>query len=145
MDSLILSHQSIHPFHLESKSETDGHFICQASDKETYIISQNQITLIFVRKFKMKIIDHLQDSQQFLTEPLDAKVSSVKYLSELNQICISTQTELYLFSLDSFTLENVGSIDSGILGVAWSEDEELVVIITGNRTALELNNAFQLI
>ncbi|KAM3588825.1 putative elongator complex protein 1 [Umbelopsis sp. WA50703] len=42
-------------------------------------------------------------------------------------------------------LEVVGSVDSGILAVQWSPDQEVVVLITGARTVLEMTRDFDTI
>ncbi|KAJ2960629.1 hypothetical protein NQZ79_g4082 [Umbelopsis isabellina] len=42
-------------------------------------------------------------------------------------------------------LEIVGSVDSGILAVQWSPDQEVVVLVTGGRTVLEMTRDFDTI
>ncbi|KAG2176226.1 hypothetical protein INT43_005460, partial [Umbelopsis isabellina] len=42
-------------------------------------------------------------------------------------------------------LEVVGSVDSGILAVQWSPDQEVVVLVTGGRTVLEMTRDFDTI
>ncbi|KAG0000493.1 hypothetical protein BGZ65_004319, partial [Modicella reniformis] len=78
-------------------------------------------------------------------------VVGVKFLLDIQAICIIfSHGDVALFHNEpketgGDTLEIVGSVDSGILCMAWSPDEELVVMVTGEGTLLEMTKDFDVI
>lgn len=61
----------------------------------------------------------------------------VKFLVDIQAVCIIfSHGDVVLFHNEATemgeTVEVVGSVDSGISCMAWSPDEELVVMVTGN-------------
>jgi elongator complex protein 1 len=64
------------------------------------------------------------------------------------QRCISvifSSGDISMYSLESGTMECVGSVDMGILAAQWSPDEEILVLVTGRRTLLEMTKEFEVL
>ncbi|KAF9189964.1 hypothetical protein BGZ51_008686 [Haplosporangium sp. Z 767] len=78
------------------------------------------------------------------------QVVGVKFLMDIQAVCIIfSHGDVVLFhnevSESGDTLEIVGSVDSGISCMAWSPDEELVVMVTGEGSILEMTKDFDVI
>ncbi|CAO3564635.1 unnamed protein product [Mortierella alpina] len=77
-------------------------------------------------------------------------VVGVKFLVDIQAVCvIFSHGDVVLFHNEATesgdTLEIVGSVDSGISCMAWSPDEELVVMVTGEGSILEMTKDFDVI
>ncbi|KAF9432452.1 hypothetical protein BGZ76_010790 [Entomortierella beljakovae] len=77
-------------------------------------------------------------------------VVGVKFLLDIQAICvIFSHGDVALFHNEPTetgdTLEIVGSVDSGISCMAWSPDEELVIMVTGEGSILEMTKDFDVI
>jgi elongator complex protein 1 len=71
---------------------------------------------------------------------------SFVYLRELRSICLILSIgDIYLYELESRCMKCVGSIEIGVLAAQWSPDDELLVLITGRRTLLEMTKEFQVV
>lgn len=71
------------------------------------------------------------------------KVMGVKFLVDIQAVCIIfSHGDVVLFHNEATetgdSIEVVGSVDSGISCMAWSPDEELIVMVTGNAEDLFL-------
>ncbi|KAG0365886.1 hypothetical protein BGZ54_006088 [Gamsiella multidivaricata] len=78
------------------------------------------------------------------------QVVGVKFLVDIQAICvIFSHGDVVLFHNEPTesrdTLEIVGSVDSGISCMAWSPDEELIVMVTGEGSILEMTKDFDVI
>ncbi|KAI9245023.1 IKI3 family-domain-containing protein [Sporodiniella umbellata] len=79
------------------------------------------------------------------------RIVSFLYLTDLQAICLSTSDgDIILFHKERFekgeeAIEVVGSVDSGILALSWSPDQDLVVLVTGERKVLEMTQDFDAI
>ncbi|KAF9995387.1 hypothetical protein BGZ80_001407 [Entomortierella chlamydospora] len=78
------------------------------------------------------------------------QVVGVKFLVDIQAICvIFSHGDVVLFHNEPTesgdTLEIVGSVDSGISCMAWSPDEELVIMVTGEGSILEMTKDFDVI
>ncbi|KAF9164239.1 hypothetical protein DFQ26_001667 [Actinomortierella ambigua] len=78
------------------------------------------------------------------------QVVGVKFLVDIQAICVVfSHGDVALFHKERTetgeTLEIVGSVDSGILCMAWSPDDELVVMVTGEGSILEMTKDFDVI
>ncbi|KAF9975119.1 hypothetical protein BGZ73_001334 [Actinomortierella ambigua] len=78
------------------------------------------------------------------------QVVGIKFLVDIQAICIVfSHGDVALFHKEPTetgeTLEIVGSVDSGILCMAWSPDDELVVMVTGEGSILEMTKDFDVI
>ncbi|KAI8061443.1 IKI3 family-domain-containing protein [Gongronella butleri] len=83
--------------------------------------------------------------------PLAGGVVSFTYLSDLQAVCLSTRDgDILLLHKERFDngndpVEVVGSVDTGIEAMAWSPDQDLVVLITGQKNVLEMTQDFDTI
>ncbi|KAF8925154.1 hypothetical protein BGZ58_001096 [Dissophora ornata] len=78
------------------------------------------------------------------------QVVGVKFLVDIQAVCIIfSHGDVVLFHNEPTetgeTLEIVGSVDSGISCMAWSPDEELVIMVTGEGSILEMTKDFDVI
>ncbi|KAL0073450.1 IKI3 family-domain-containing protein [Phycomyces blakesleeanus] len=73
------------------------------------------------------------------------------FLSDLQVACLSTrQGDIMLISKERFekgeeAVENVGTVDAGINAMTWSPDQDLVVLVTGEKNVLEMTQDFDTI
>ncbi|KAG2231182.1 IKI3 family-domain-containing protein [Thamnidium elegans] len=73
------------------------------------------------------------------------------FLADLQVACLCTfNGDIMLFSKERFekgeeAMEIIGSVDSGIHALAWSPDQDLVVLITGEKKVLEMTQDFDTI
>ncbi|KAG0331419.1 hypothetical protein BG004_001669 [Podila humilis] len=79
------------------------------------------------------------------------QVVGIKFLVDIQSVCvIFSHGDVILFHNEAAEtggdmVEVVGSVDSGISCMAWSPDEELVVMVTGEGTILEMTKDFDVI
>ncbi|KAF8942635.1 hypothetical protein BGZ47_006286 [Haplosporangium gracile] len=77
-------------------------------------------------------------------------VVGVKFLVDIQAVCIVfSHGDVVLFHNEATetgdTMEIVGSVDSGISCMAWSPDEELVIMVAGEGSILEMTKDFDVI
>jgi len=73
-------------------------------------------------------------------------ITGCQYIPELESLCICTaQGDILLYDCNSSTAEVVGSLDSGILSMAWSPDYELVIFATKNGTLIEMTKEWDIV
>ena len=53
--------------------------------------------------------------------------------------------DIYLYELEFKCMKCVGNIETGVLAAQWSPDDELLVLITGRRTLLEMTKEFEVV
>ncbi|KAI9015161.1 IKI3 family-domain-containing protein [Gaertneriomyces semiglobifer] len=74
------------------------------------------------------------------------EVITIKYLAEQQALCVALLGgDIIFIHTEECREEIVGSVDSGILAMEWSPDEELVIIVTGTGTLLEMTKDFDVI
>ncbi|KAI8099669.1 IKI3 family-domain-containing protein [Halteromyces radiatus] len=89
--------------------------------------------------------------QLALTEGPSGGIISFTYLSDLQAICLGTRNgDIILFHKERFDagddpLEIVGSVDTGLEAMTWSPDQDLVILITGEKNVLEMTQDFDTI
>ncbi|OUM66737.1 hypothetical protein PIROE2DRAFT_40576, partial [Piromyces sp. E2] len=77
-------------------------------------------------------------------------IIGLQVLTENQTICVAfSNGDIYTIQLNS-QMENVenecvGSIDSGILCMSWSPDQEIVIFITGDKKIIEMNKFFDVL
>ncbi|XP_075060726.1 elongator complex protein 1 isoform X2 [Mixophyes fleayi] len=82
--------------------------------------------------------------ESFLPEDGSGHVVGIQDVPDQESVCIATSTgDVILCSLNTGQLECVGSVDSGILTMSWSPDQELVLLITGQQTLILMTKDFQ--
>eukprot|EP00743_Colponemidia_sp_Colp-15_P007997 GILK01008662.1.p1 GENE.GILK01008662.1~~GILK01008662.1.p1 ORF type:complete len:1374 (-),score=250.17 GILK01008662.1:279-4400(-) len=80
-----------------------------------------------------------------LTASSDAVVA-LQFIQELNGLCAATKAgDLIIVHVDSQEVEVVGTVNSGITGLCWSPDQELVAVSTGDRTLILFNISWNML
>nr|XP_020449669.1 elongator complex protein 1 isoform X2 [Monopterus albus] len=80
----------------------------------------------------------------FLPEDGSGVVVGLQDLAELQSACLATAGgDVVLFNLNTYQLECVGSVDSGLTSMSWSPDEELVILTTGQETIIMMTKDFE--
>eukprot|EP01104_Vermistella_antarctica_P000708 TRINITY_DN10832_c0_g1_i1.p1 TRINITY_DN10832_c0_g1~~TRINITY_DN10832_c0_g1_i1.p1 ORF type:complete len:1570 (+),score=437.99 TRINITY_DN10832_c0_g1_i1:251-4960(+) len=66
-----------------------------------------------------------------------SSVVGIKYVPDIDSVCVaSKEGDILVYDFNTNMAECVGSIESGVLAMAWSPDYELVVFVTGKRTVI---------
>ncbi|XP_068596109.1 elongator complex protein 1 [Brachionichthys hirsutus] len=83
-------------------------------------------------------------AEGFLPEDGGGAVVGLQHLAEVDSACLATAGgDVVLFNLNTSQLECVGSVSSGLTAMAWSPDEELVVLATGQETIVMMTKDFE--
>ncbi|KAG0165594.1 hypothetical protein DFQ28_008559 [Apophysomyces sp. BC1034] len=139
--------------HVEGSSPKTRSFI--ANDPENlivYVALQDESSVVRVLA--------TDDSKAFIEIaqfPVETPINgtgaivSFTYLSDLQVACLGMWNgDIILISKDRFekgeeAMEIIGSVESGIHAMSWSPDQDLVVMITGERNVLEMTQDFDTI
>ncbi|XP_067839650.1 elongator complex protein 1 [Heptranchias perlo] len=79
----------------------------------------------------------------FLPEDGTGYIIDIQDLPDHESVCVATASgDVILYNLNSNQLECVGSVDSGLTGMSWSPDQELVVLTTGQETIIMMTKDF---
>lgn len=82
--------------------------------------------------------------EAFLPDDGTGCIVGIEDLSDQESVCIATASgDVVLYNLSTNQLECVGSVDSGVTGMSWSPDQELVVLITGQETIIMMTKDFE--
>jgi elongator complex protein 1 len=93
----------------------------------------------------LKALFHLQLATADVLPP-DAVVVDMQFVPDLESIILVTKDgDIVSFNLNSREAECVGTIDSGIVAMAWSPDFELMLLATGNSTLLTMTNEWDVL
>ncbi|XP_048451171.1 elongator complex protein 1 isoform X1 [Rhincodon typus] len=81
--------------------------------------------------------------EAFLPEDGSGCIVGIEDLPDQESVCVATGSgDVILYNLNSNQLECVGSVDSGLTGMSWSPDQELVVLTTGQETIIMMTKDF---
>ncbi|TMW64229.1 hypothetical protein Poli38472_012851 [Pythium oligandrum] len=70
----------------------------------------------------------------------------IDYVAELDAlVCGSTGGALAVVDLSTRETEEIGSMDRGIVGMAWSSNQEALAVVTGVGTLLVMNTAWEVL
>ncbi|KAK1944907.1 Elongator complex protein 1 [Phytophthora citrophthora] len=70
----------------------------------------------------------------------------MSYVAELGTlICVSTCGSLVSVDVDAMAGEEVGCVDNGLRGVAWSGNQEMLALVTGAGSLLVMNNDWEVL
>ncbi|RKO90302.1 IKI3 family-domain-containing protein [Blyttiomyces helicus] len=73
-------------------------------------------------------------------------IVGLQWLPDSQALCVALSGgDIVLARIDEGVEDIVGTVESGILSMDWSPDQELVVIVTGIATILEMTKDFDLI
>ncbi|XP_075718904.1 elongator complex protein 1 [Rhinoderma darwinii] len=82
--------------------------------------------------------------ESFLPEDGSGQVVGIQDVPDQESVCIATATgDVILCNLNTGQLECVGSVDSGIVTMSWSPDQELVLLITGQQSLILMTKDFE--
>ncbi|XP_060695479.1 elongator complex protein 1 [Hemiscyllium ocellatum] len=81
--------------------------------------------------------------EAFLPKDGTGCIVGIEDLPDQESVCVATGSgDVILYNLNSNQLECVGSVDSGLTGMSWSPDQELVVLTTGQETIIMMTKDF---
>ncbi|XP_069834097.1 elongator complex protein 1 isoform X2 [Dendropsophus ebraccatus] len=90
------------------------------------------------------ITDVSLTAENFLPEDGSGQVVGIQDVPDQESVCLATATgDVILCNLNTGQLECVGSVDSGIVTMSWSPDQELVLLITGQQTLILMTKDFE--
>uniref|UniRef100_A0A6I8QWU7 Elongator complex protein 1 n=1 Tax=Xenopus tropicalis TaxID=8364 RepID=A0A6I8QWU7_XENTR len=80
----------------------------------------------------------------FLPEDGNGHLVGIQDVPDQESVCVATSTgDVLLSNINTGQLECVGSVDSGILAMSWSPDQELVLLVTGQQTLILMTKDFE--
>ncbi|XP_064620717.1 putative elongator complex protein 1 isoform X2 [Lineus longissimus] len=78
------------------------------------------------------------DDGKFSTE-----IVAIQHLPDQFSLCVALRSgDVLLWNVASQEVECVGSVESGLLAMSWSPDQEVVVLVTGQNTIIMMNREF---
>ncbi|KAI7853743.1 IKI3 family-domain-containing protein [Circinella umbellata] len=89
--------------------------------------------------------------KQQSSETFSSSIVGFTFLSDQQVACLATRNgDIILVSKERFdngdeAIEIVGSVDTGICAMAWSPDQDLVILVTGTKNVLEMTQDFDTI
>uniref|UniRef100_A0A671MQN1 Elongator complex protein 1 n=1 Tax=Sinocyclocheilus anshuiensis TaxID=1608454 RepID=A0A671MQN1_9TELE len=84
-------------------------------------------------------------ADDYLPEDGSGVVVAIQDLPDQESVCVATASgDVILYNLNtSQVLECVGSVESGLTGMTWSPDQELVTLTTGQETIIMMTKDFE--
>lgn len=83
-------------------------------------------------------------ADDYLLEDGSGVVVAIQDLPDQESVCVATSNgDVILYNLNTNQLECVGSVDSGLTGMTWSPDQELVTLTTGQQTIIMMTKDFE--
>ncbi|KAI1888284.1 hypothetical protein AGOR_G00183440 [Albula goreensis] len=83
-------------------------------------------------------------AEDYLPEDGSGIVVGIQDLPDQESVCVATASgDVILYNLSTRQLECVGSVDSGLTGMSWSPDQELVTLTTGQETVIMMTKDFE--
>ncbi|XP_063776122.1 elongator complex protein 1 isoform X2 [Pseudophryne corroboree] len=114
------------------------------TDTGTVLIGSNYGFVELDPDTEQIIVDVSLTSESFLPEDGSGQVVGIQDVPDQESVCIATATgDVILCGLITGQLECVGSVDSGIITMSWSPDQELVLLMTGQQTIILMTKDFQ--
>uniref|UniRef100_A0A9J7X9U9 Elongator complex protein 1 n=1 Tax=Cyprinus carpio carpio TaxID=630221 RepID=A0A9J7X9U9_CYPCA len=83
-------------------------------------------------------------AEDYLPEDGSGVVVAIQDLPDQESVCVATGSgDVILYNLNTSQLECVGSVESGLTGMTWSPDQELVTLTTGQETIIMMTKDFE--
>uniref|UniRef100_A0A672PJY2 Elongator complex protein 1 n=1 Tax=Sinocyclocheilus grahami TaxID=75366 RepID=A0A672PJY2_SINGR len=83
-------------------------------------------------------------ADDYLPEDGSGVVVAIQDLPDQESVCVATASgDVLLYNLNTSQLECVGSVESGLTGMMWSPDQELVTLTTGQETIIMMTKDFE--
>lgn len=114
------------------------------TDTGTVLIGSNYGFVELDPKTEQIITDVSLTSESYLPEDGSGQVVGIQDVPDQQSLCLATATgDVILCNLSTGQLECVGSVDSGIVAMSWSPDQELVLLVTGQQTLILMTKDFE--
>ncbi|XP_051785859.1 elongator complex protein 1 [Erpetoichthys calabaricus] len=114
------------------------------SDTGTVLVASSHGIAQLDPQSKQVINEVSLTTDEYLPEDGSGLIVAIQDLPEQESVCVATATgDILLFNLSTNQLECVGSVDSGLTGMSWSPDQELVLLITGQQTIIMMTKDFE--
>lgn len=98
---------------------------------------------IFCYDMKTRKVLFCSDLESVTEDGSGFDTIQMDYLIETQNICLSSSKgDIVVYSPISDEIECVGSVSSGLLSVAWSPDQEFLVLMTGDNTFILMTKEF---
>ncbi|XP_073401432.1 elongator complex protein 1 isoform X2 [Dendrobates tinctorius] len=82
--------------------------------------------------------------ENFLPDDGKGQIVGIQDVPDQESVCVATATgDVILCNLNTGQLECVGSVETGIVAMSWSPDQELVLLITGQQTIILMTKDFE--
>ncbi|XP_034038102.1 elongator complex protein 1 [Thalassophryne amazonica] len=118
--------------------------VCVRADAGTLLLASQCSIMEFNPQTGQVVNEALLTADGFLSEDGSGLVVGLQELTELESACLATAGgNVLLYNLNTYQLECVGSVDSGLTSMSWSPDEELVVLTTGEETIIMMTKDFE--
>ncbi|XP_041916665.1 elongator complex protein 1 [Alosa sapidissima] len=83
-------------------------------------------------------------AEDYLAADGSGTVVGIQDLPDQECVCVATANgDVILYNLNTHQLECVGSVDTGLTGMSWSPDQELVTLTTGQQTIIVMTKDFE--
>uniref|UniRef100_A0A4W3IAU6 Elongator complex protein 1 n=1 Tax=Callorhinchus milii TaxID=7868 RepID=A0A4W3IAU6_CALMI len=81
--------------------------------------------------------------EAYLPEDGTGCIVGIQDLPDQESVCVATSSgDVILYNVTNNQLECVGSVESGLTGMSWSPDQELVILTTGQETIIMMTKDF---
>ncbi|CAH1762567.1 10141_t:CDS:10, partial [Entrophospora sp. SA101] len=163
MKNLTILSQKITTIETIESSKVQARKIWQTLDPETgdlYFLRYSELSEQFeVVKChsietsfpEVEVIASITNEHDISILGLNDIICGIKYLMDIQAICIAfSNGDIILVHLDNSLrsgdlIEVVGSVESNIKCMEWSPDEEIIILVTGMNTILEMTKDFDVI
>nr|XP_033774051.1 elongator complex protein 1 isoform X2 [Geotrypetes seraphini] len=83
-------------------------------------------------------------AEGFLSEDGTGRIIGIQDLLDQESACIATSAgDVILYNFCTRQLECVGTVESGLIVMSWSPDQELVLLVTGQETLILMTKEFE--
>lgn len=114
------------------------------SDSGTVLVGSDRGITEFDPRGEQVVNEVSLTSDNYLPEDGSGVVIGIQDLPDQESVCVATATgDVILCNLNTSQLECVGSVDSGLTGMSWSPDQELVILTTGQETIIMMTKDFE--
>ncbi|XP_018425490.1 PREDICTED: elongator complex protein 1 [Nanorana parkeri] len=114
------------------------------TDTGTVLIGSNYGFVELDPNTEQIITDVSLTSESYLPEDGSGQVVGIQDVPDQQSVCLATATgDVILCNLSTGQLECVGSVDSGIVAMGWSPDQELILLVTGQQTLILMTKDFE--
>eukprot|EP00118_Oscarella_pearsei_P010640 m.66422 g.66422 ORF g.66422 m.66422 type:complete len:1299 (+) comp35387_c1_seq2:23-3919(+) len=127
-------------------NEAAADFVCMSVESKgksftIYSVSRGDLVAINSSNFEETIFTASLTDAGFLSE--GTKTVAIEFVLEHDGVCLALSSgDVLLYNTTSGEFECMGSVDSGLLAMSWSPDQELVAFITGSLSLILMTKNF---